>query len=557
MQAAVSIGHFLHYLGAGLLVLVVSTPMAGADEDGFIIRRGFFAEITDTESASFEIQSFRMSGDGTRVAYFGWNGANHELRVIDGDSSNDTLIEETEQWLGLLKGQYDISDDGSTIVYFRYTSIADPTPELVVYDVATMTRTQILKTVPVSNWGTPENWVIEPQENGRLIRLSGDGSKVFFVNRFGPTYGTPYFSGFTIYSINTDGSGLTVVLETNDIQSIPGIGVDSTSLVPWEGEIATNSTGSKLVVPMSGSSAETDLVVMNGDGSNPTVIQDVRDGAFYGPAMSGDGTKIVYSRGGTAVPEDTGIFVTGPDLPQNPVRVEPNTGYWWVFPEISTDGGTVVYNFDQGGGSSPAIRWASSAGMRRLPISYLTVTAHSTTAMVAEGGQTIFFLGTTSRNGYTELIRFDFTTTPFLGMPRVDSVSGSPDMSIGIGGGNHTFFYSTTGSNLREMYAFPFTDDPAELYFSGFTGFATWGYLYDDGATGGDATADDGIFTDDGVYLNVAPPVEFFTVRAGVASDDGEAAFADFLCAFGDAYDGIFSDGFESGDTSAWNAAFP
>jgi hypothetical protein len=108
------------------------------------------------------------------------------------------------------------------------------------------------------------------------------------------------------------------------------------------------------------------------------------------------------------------------------------------------------------------------------------------------------------------------------------------------------------------MYAFPFTDDPAELYFSYFGGFANWGYLYDDGSTGGDATAGDGIFTDDGVYLNTAPPVEIFTVRAGVASDDGVAAFADFGCAFGDNdYAEIFLDGFESGNLTAWSSTLP
>jgi Tol biopolymer transport system component len=557
MKAAARRGRFLHCVGFGILVFLLLTPMAGADEDAVILRRGFFAELTDTESALFDIYTFRMSGDGTRVAYYGYNGTNTELRVIDGDGSNDTLIEEAEQYWGLLKGLYDISDDGSTIVYFRYTSIADPTPELVVYDVATMARTQILKTLPVSHYGTPEDWVLKPQEDPKLIRLSGDGSKVFFVNQWGPVFGVPYFSGLTIYSINTDGSGLTAVFEADKIQSIPGIGVDTTSLGIWESEIATDFTGSKLVVPMSGSWGETDLVVMNGDGSNPTVIQDVRDGAFYGAAMSADGTKIVYSRGGTALPEDTGIFVTGPGLPQNPVRVEPNSGYWWVYPEISTDGGSVVYNFDQGGGSSPAIRWANASGIRRLPISYLIVAAHSAKAMVAEGGKTMFMLGTTSRNGYKELMRFDFTTTPFVGMPRVDSVSGSPDMSIGNGDGYYTFFYSTTGSNLREMYAFPFTDDPAELDFSFFGGFEDWGYLYDDGSTGGDVTAGDGIFTDDGVYLNVAPPVEFFTVRAGVASDEGVAAFADFACAFGDDYVEIFSDRFESGNTTRWTSTVP
>ena len=35
------------------------------------------------------------------------------------------------------------------------------------------------------------------------------------------------------------------------------------------------------------------------------------------------------------------------------------------------------------------------------------------------------------------------------------------------------------------------------------------------------------------------------------------AAFADYLCAFGDNYTEIFSDGFESGNTTAWSGVAP
>lgn len=557
MRAAYSIHRVIRNLGLGLVVIGGLTSAVTADQAGLIQRKGFFKEITDTEIRSFQIETFRMSADGSRIAYFGWNGSHNELRVVDSDGTDDTLVEEAVQHWGLLRGLYDISDDGSKIVYFRYTSIADPSPELVVYDVATMVRTLVFKLVPVSNWGTPENWVVEPQEDPKLLRLSGDGTKVFFINRFGPLIGIPG-SGFSIYSVNTNGSGLDAVFEARNIQSIPGIGVDTTSLVPWDGELATDFTGSMLAFAMSGSSAETDLVTMTGDGSNSMVIQDVRDGNFYGPAMSGDGTKIVYSRGGTTAPADTGTFVTGTALPQSPVRVEPASGYWGVFPEISSDGDTVVYNFDLGGGSSPAIRWAEAAGTRRLPITHPTVTATNAKAMVATGGQTIFMVGTTTRWGYPELMRFDFSTTPFAGMPEVHMVSGNPDMSIGMGAGPYTFYYSTTGTDLREMYSSPFTDDPAHLAFSGFWGFNTNGYLYDDGG-GGDVTAGDGIFTDDEVYLTEAPPgeLEFFNVRAGVASDAGVASFADYLCAFGDRYSLIFTDGFESENTSAWSSATP
>ena len=553
--------HLTHSINRALLVvcsIALVASLAGADQDGYVKRKGFFKELTDSESVSFDIYNFRMTADGSKIVYFGWNGSYTELRIINGDGTNETLIEEAEQHQGLLNGLYDISDDGSKVVYFRYTSLGDPTPELVVYDVATMSKTQVLKTLSVSNWGIQDNWVLNPQNGGTFIRLSGDGTKIFFINRFGPYHGdgsaTYPHSGYTIYRVNTDGSGAIDILQGQEIQLIPGVGADTYSVIPYEGEIATDFTGSKFAVTLTGSNAETVIVTMNGDGSNPVVIQDVRDGAFHGPAMSGDGTKIVYSRGDTTDPADTGIFVTGLGLPQSPVRVEPLSGYWGVTPEISSDGGSVVYNFDLGGGSSPAIRWANAAGTSRLPITHPTVTATGTRAMVVTGGQTILMMATTSRAGYSELTRFDFSSTPFAGMPEVDAVSGSPDMSIGIGAGAHTFYYSTSGAGLREMYSWPFTDDPAWLTFDGFWGFDRNGYLYDNGG-GDDVTAGDGIFTDGGVYLTQAPPdgLEFFTVRAGVATDNGTAAFADYLCSFGDKYDEIFSDGFESGNISAWH----
>jgi hypothetical protein len=533
-------------------MLAMMTATVGADQDASIVRRGYFAELTDTESASFQIHHFRMTADGSRIVYFGWNGSYNELRLIDGDGSGDTLIEEAVQHQGLLNGLYDISDDGSKVVYFRYTSLADPSPEIVVYDVATTTTTLLLKSLPVSNYGTPENWTINPQNGTTLVRLSGDGTKLFFINRFGPFHGSPE-SGFTIYRVNTDGSGVIPVLQTSQIASIPGIGADTYSVIPFEGEIATNETGSKFAIALAGTYGETDLVTMDGDGTNPAVIQDVRDGKFHGPSMSGDGTRIAYSRGGTTDPADTGIFVTNLGLPQSPVRVEPDSGYWGVYPHISSDGGSVVYNFDLGGGSSPSVRWAASTGALRLPVTHPVVTAYGGN-MVATGGDTVVFMGTTTRWGYRELMRFDFDSTPFASMPAVDAVSGSPDMSIAIGTDPYTFYYSTTGDDLREMWSWPFTDDPALLQFSGFSGFSHGGYLYDDGA-GGDVTAGDGIFTDDAIYATLPPPdgLELFTVRAGVATDNGTAAFADYLCTFGDRYDELFSDGFESGDTSAWS----
>jgi len=542
-----------------VVLIAIPAPDADADQEGAILRKGFFKEITDAEASNFDIQSFRASGDGSRVVYFGWDGANHSLWVIDGDGQNNTLIETSFQWLSLYRGLMDISDDGSTIVYIRLSSSGDTTPEVTAYDVATMVKTTLLKQVTVSNYGTPENWNIEPQEYDGVTRLSGDGSKFFFINRFGPIWGPPW-SGFTLYRVNTDGSGFAPVFEAREIQSIPGIGADTTSLVPWAGELAVDSDGSTIALAMSGSWGETDLVVMGGDGSNPVVIQDIRDGAFYGPSLDAAGAKIAYARGGTATAMTTGTFVSNTGLPNNPVQVDPASGYWSVYPHISTDGGSVVYNFDLGGSSVPSIRWAKTDGSQRLPATHNVIQERSAKAMVATGGTTVFTLASTSRYplDFKEIMRLDFGSTPFSNMPEVVSVTGSPDMSVAVPESPYTFYYNATGSNLREMFSFPFTDDPDLLNFPGFGGFETNGYLYDDGATDGDVTSGDNIFTDDWVELNQPPPVGLvdFYVRAGVATDQGTAAFADYLCNFGETYSAIiFIDGFESGNTTAWSSA--
>ncbi len=535
-------------------VIVWTGATADAAQGAHLFREGFFKEITNTEASGFEIYSFRASGDGSRIAYFGWDGSNHSLWRVDSDGQNNTMIEQTFEWMSLYNGLYDISDDGSTIAYIRKTSAADNTPEITVYDVGTGTKTQVLKLLPVSNWGTPEMWHFDPQDTDRLFRLSGDGSTVVFLNRFGPFSGGAPTSGFTYYSVQTDGGGFSTCLQTIDIPSISGIGTDSVSLVPWTGELAISEDGSFLAIVTAGSWGDTDLVTMDANGANAKVIQDVRAGNFYGPAMSGDGSKIVYAKGGTGLPESDGVFVTNPGLPQSPVQIAPESGYWSVFPEISTDGDHVVFNFDLGGGSSPSIRLARSDGTRRLPITEPMVEAKGTQSMVAAGGKTIFMVATTDRWGYPELVRFDLDVSPFLNMPRVTAVSGDPDMSIAEGGGPHTFFYYTLGGPPTEMYSMPFTQNPGELSFPGFSGFETWGYLLDDGSTQGDATAGDGVFTDSSVQLTQPPPdgLEFFTVRAGLVTDVGVAAFADYSCSFGERHIVILADGFESGGLDGW-----
>jgi hypothetical protein len=112
----------------------------------------------------------------------------------------------------------------------------------------------------------------------------------------------------------------------------------------------------------------------------------------------------------------------------------------------------------------------------------------------------------------------------------VTSVSGSPDMTVNLNDGYYTFSMTTTGGNPREMFTIPFTDDPAVLVFNGFGGFY-YGFhgLLDNGTSGGDPVAGDGVFTNDGVWLVAEPPagVDPFVLRAAVSTDEGVASFAD------------------------------
>ena len=69
-------------LAAVFCAALLAASITSADQSAILLRQGFFKEITDAAARSFEIQTFRMSADGSRVAYFGWNGTNTELRVI-------------------------------------------------------------------------------------------------------------------------------------------------------------------------------------------------------------------------------------------------------------------------------------------------------------------------------------------------------------------------------------------------------------------------------------------------------------------------------------------
>ncbi len=551
------------FLGVVVAVVCIAIASTGfADEEAYIERRGFFKEITDAESKGLTIQTFRASGDGSRVAYFGWNAAlsQHELWVVDADGQNDTLVERSYEWESLYFGRYDISHDGSTIAYLRKEPPGG-TPQLVVHDVGTATTTPILDALPVSNYGTPETWNLDPRLGLNQFRISGDGSRVCVLNYYGPVYGPTDWSGATYYRVESDGAGASVAIETLDIQSIPGINADANSL----GQISVNSDGSKVAFAAynAGSARPLNLVVMDGDGSNPTVLLDTNwDGNFYGPSMSDNGTRIAYARGGTTLPDDTGTFVTNAGLPQNPVQVDAGSGYWGVDPHLASDGSAVTYNFDLGGGSSPSIRWARGDGTQRLPLTVGLFHTIGATSMVAAGGQRVFMIGTTQGAvpGVSEILRFDFGSTPFPGIPTVTSVSGSPDMTVNLNDGYYTFSMTTTGGNPREMFTIPFTDDPAVLVFNGFGGFY-YGFhgLLDNGTSGGDPVAGDGVFTNDGVWLVAEPPagVDPFVLRAAVSTDEGVASFADAVVSFTDPYPGgiIFADDFEEGHHDNWSAS--
>ena len=219
---------------------VIAPALCLADEAVDFVRQGTIERITDHVAGDYQFSMyagfdcFRMSADGSKVLFY--TKANdlstETLRVINTDGTNETIVYSdppTSETLNLTQC-FDISDDGTKVAYIlEYAGGMGNAKQIVVYDVSSGTSKNLPTKVTVQLHGTNTFGQVDLsiQQLGDLFCLSGDGSMVFFINRFGPYSGgvagiDP--SGFTLYQIPTNGlAPASPLFSADNLRDVPGV----------------------------------------------------------------------------------------------------------------------------------------------------------------------------------------------------------------------------------------------------------------------------------------------------------------------------------------------
>lgn len=546
----------LLFVSLGVILLSVA---GFGSESAPMVRQGHFARLTDCAASQYVIESFRMSGDGSRIVFYVRQTVEdtrgcfaHQLRMINADGADESVVEQGFTYdtgvgnycANSLYDTYAISSDGGTIAYLRLRGPEDLQPELMVYDVAHAAKTSVLQTLPNRSYGETALHDIDPFGDWKFMAMTGDGTQVFFINSFGPygppgASGDPGPSGFSVYRVPTDGSGAACVYTSADLAVTPGVSPAATYVVASGGHLAVDRTGSLLLLPVGGNfpSANPPLHLLKIDPSvgaaSAEVLLDFIGLGLSGPALSEDGLTAVFARSGSSAPEMNGLFARGitPESPE--IRLDANLR-WGANPALSEDGSAVVYNVDQGGGSSPALRYAATDGALHIPLTLpVTRTRFDYGSVSADGGRVVFCGAIEGVTIFDPVTQYDLICMNWNSgaEPRIENVTAEPELTllrqppVDYERAVNTHFYAVAGSNLAGMYSYPFNSDASVP--GGTSEFHIHGGILDDGVFDGDAVAGDGIFTENGLFISSETPEAPLKLRVGVTTASGTAAFAD------------------------------
>jgi len=545
-----------------IFLFFLNTHLAYSFETAEFSSTGSMSHITDSRTNNYEIEFFRMSGNGSRAVFLVNQTIRdtrgcfaQQIRIVDTDGTDETVIEQgftydTGVGNSCAKNLFellDISNDGKIIAFVRLNNPEVLEPEIMVYNVDSGEQQTVLTYVPHTARGETNPRIINPQSsrNSATFKISGDGKWIYFLNRFGP-FGSPGFtegpdpSGFTYYKVATDGSGATPILSDFDVPNIPGIDPEAEAIHIGE-EIDVNFDASVVTIPISniGGNAHffRNLLKITND-TERKILLNFKNFQYHGGSLSDDGVKYAYAQ--SHIPSTSGgIYIMNTNEPFDPDRVDPNNYPTFSGPvRISGNGEFTVQNLDQGGGSSPSFRWSSIDRVAQVELPGARAT--DVNGQISEDGQMILFEGVIFSEGrFTEgpgdLIRFDWGQPDVNSTAQVTSVRGDPSLFL-IQFGlvpdfTNRYFFNVTGTSTF-LFNTPLdtnANEPASII-----GFADFRGAVDDGAFEEvDQQANDGIYTDGGIYAGsgFADPdgnVSQFTLRSMVASPGASASFVEF-----------------------------
>ena len=212
------------------------------------------------------ISGICMNEDGSTIAFSAGSSDDREIYLINSDGTNlRQVTNDSRQNVGP-----HMNGDGSKIVYNSFIAEIHST-----YEVQTDFKAFIINSDGTGIKQLPEN------KGARFPTITSDGQKIALLQ------------SFNVSVINPDGTDLKTLNDPKAVMGdVPSISGDGSKVI-FIGYVNSNY----------------ELFVVNSDGSGLTQITDGTDkGNGCAPAISGDGTTIVYRNGG--MPIDGSIMLS-------------------------------------------------------------------------------------------------------------------------------------------------------------------------------------------------------------------------------------------------------
>jgi Tol biopolymer transport system component len=454
-----------------------------------------------------------LSADGNRAVYTIAPGSSdpnfpNRIFVINADGSEQREID-TYTPLCFCASMIDISADGSKVISSDYVQLRIANAD-----------------------GSDAKTLLTLTSNEFLaIRVSGDGSKVFFLLRrdagiADSEEGLPV----GVYVINPDGSGLRQVVGRQQVADLLGISVDRVALLGNNPlSLSVSHDGSRIafsaIVDAQSAGGGQQLFGINLDGSGLISLVDRQ--MFFASAISADGVKVAYHFLGFDGWSEIGIVnfdgtQRRPLVTNNPASPFP-TGFPDLFNQrlqLSADGsqsllGSTGVLLETATGATLQLG-AQGGWLSGDPAPVLYDGLYSATM---NGSATRFLYLATDTNGRYQLAALDLNPVSLGQAPSIINPTIDPAFVLTEGRSAATFSAQVNASNtLVRVGSVVLRNGLADINVGRSV------VLLDDGASGGDATAGDGVFTNNGISTDCCAAVGPRTVRvkAEVHGSDGK-----------------------------------
>ncbi|GEM_PF-3869123 len=439
------------------------------------------------------IARMKMSADGSKIV-FAADGVK-KIFTINTDGSNFMEVFDYATFRGgcpCVAPWIDISADGSKIIW------TDSVGEIFIANSDGRSRQRIATEFPKAGGGTVGGAFFNTGP-----RITADGRRIYFY-LFGGDADTE-----GAYVIGADGSNLRQLFSYRQISAL--FGKDGSEYVLCAsgratGQLDISDDGSRLILGTGCFHPEGDAVAFEeGTGLRLVTTSTGSVASWNGSefTLSGDGNKIVANR---VVPGETNRLFSMNFNGGNQIELLSGTGNTLRFGRTTTNGTAALtsnniypmslVNTDGSGRVDLVVLVSNECGVNPL----LSAGIGFKVSLSADGRRFAF---TAAAFGEAEQIWIgDINPSSAGGAPAISEVTFTPPYVVANRSTSSTFTARISGGQggVRQLAC-------AVSLKNGGLGFAYLGPggLFDDG-TNGDATANDGLFTQTNVRNNVAPP---------------------------------------------------